>query len=151
MNTGLEKVGTGEGAQSESGAFRAGQWRQHTHQCGSKVVHHQQCLYFDRLPVELQQTMHTRYCQHTVNSIRGIHSLSAMLMASMFHQQSADGICRDNLHSIHAVSTISVSHQHTVGGALLCQQSIWWRPAHDHIICGICGMNRLLMSFLHCY
>lgn len=30
MNTGLEKLGTGEGAQSESGAFGAGQWRQHT-------------------------------------------------------------------------------------------------------------------------
>lgn len=27
----------------------------------------------------------------------------------MFHQQSADGICRYNLHSIHVVSMISVS------------------------------------------
>lgn len=96
----------------------------HSHQRSGRVVYHQPCLYFDRLPIELQQTVHARYCQqHTVNSIRGIHSLSTMLMASMFHQQSADGICRYNLHSIHAVSMISVSHQHTVGGARLCQQS----------------------------
>lgn len=122
VDTGLEKVGAREVVQSESSAFGAGQWCQHAYQSGGKAAHHQQCFYFDRLPIELQQTMHTRYCQHTVTASEA----STVYQQSWWHPCSINRVLMtsvDKICTVHAVSRMSVSPQHTVGGGLLYQQS----------------------------
>lgn len=129
--------GAGKDAQSEFSDIMAVVSTQ-SYQSGNEVVHYQQCLYFNILPIEFQQSIHYQYCQHTVNS--GIHSLSAMSMASTFHQWSAHGICRYHLYSIilyHVVSMMSVSHQRTISHVLPPSTEYWWCSTHYQSICGM--------------